>query len=102
MPRRRVQRGDLWSRVASRSTVAAWALYSFATVVALYILPAMSQKLVPQFDKLKPGSRIVSHCFPIPGVKPDKVVKVTSDEDDVERPVYLYTLPLTKEKPGKQ
>jgi len=74
--------------------------FSKATVVALYILPTMSKKLIPKFDKLKPGSRIVSHCFPIPGVKPDKVVRVTSDEDDVERPVYLYTIPLSKEKPG--
>jgi hypothetical protein len=60
----------------------------------------MSQKLIPRFDTLKPGARIVCHCFPIPGVKPDQVLKVTSDEDDVERPVYLYTVPLTKEKAG--
>ena len=51
---------------------------------------------------MKPGSRVVSHVFPIPGVKPDQVLKVTSAEDDVERPVYLYTLPLTKEKPGER
>lgn len=73
--------------------------FSTATVVALYVLPSMSQKLIPKLDKLKVGSRVVSHAFPIPGVKPDKVLKVTSDEDDVERPVYLYTLPLKKEKP---
>ncbi len=27
------------------------------------------------------------------GMKPDQVQKVTSAEDDVERAVYLYTLP---------
>jgi outer membrane protein assembly factor BamB len=73
--------------------------FSDATVVALYVLPSMSQKLIPKFDKLKAGSRIVSHCFAIPGVVPDQVVRVTSEEDDVERPVYLYTVPLTREKP---
>ena len=72
--------------------------FSGASVVALYVLPRMSQQLLPKLDKLKTGSRIVCHCFPIPGIKPDKVVKVTSDEDDVERPVYLYTIPMTKEK----
>jgi hypothetical protein len=72
--------------------------FASATVVALYILPTMSQKLIPKFDKLKPGARIVSHCFAIPGVTPDKVVKVTSEDDDIERPVYLYTIPLRKEK----
>jgi protein-L-isoaspartate O-methyltransferase len=73
--------------------------FNSATVVALYILPEMSRKLIPKFDKLQPGSRIVCHEFAIPGVKPDKVMKVTSSDDDVERPLYLYTIPLKKEKP---
>ena len=71
--------------------------FSSATVVALYILPTMSQKLIPKLDKLKPGSRIVSHEFAIPGLKPDRAIKFTSTEDDVERPVYLYTVPLKRE-----
>lgn len=74
--------------------------FSGASVVARYVLPGMSQELIPKFETLKPGSRIVCHCFPIPGVKPDRVLKVTSDQDDVERPLYLYTLPLTKETRG--
>ena len=81
------ERGDLFE-----------ADFSGASVVALYVLPGMSRKLLPKFDKLRPGSRIVAHCFPIPGMKPDRVLKVTSDEDDVERPLYLYTVPLRKEK----
>jgi SAM-dependent methyltransferase len=85
----RVEHGDLFE-----------ADFSGATVVALYILPGMSRKLVPELDELKPGSRAVIHCFAIPGVKPDKVVRVTSAEDDVERPVYLYTVPLAREKPA--
>ena len=74
--------------------------FSDATVVALYILPEMSRKLIPKFEKLKAGSRIVSHAFAIPGIAPDKVVKVTSADDDVERPLYLYTVPLKRVKPG--
>lgn len=73
--------------------------FSKATVVALYILPSMSQKLIPKLDKLKPGSRVVSHCFAIPGIVPEKVIKMKSDEDDVERPIYLYRVPLKHEKP---
>ena len=72
--------------------------FSTSTVVALYILPTMSRKLIPELDKLKPGSRVVCHYFAIPGVTPDKMVTITSDEDDVERPLYLYTIPLRKEK----
>ena len=71
-----------------------------ASVVTLYLGTALNAKLVQQLEKLKPGSRVVSHAFAIPGVKPTMVVKVTSAEDDVERPVYLYIIPFTPEKPG--
>jgi SAM-dependent methyltransferase len=67
------------------------------SVVTLYVGTTLNNKLVPQLEKMKPGSRIVSHAFAIPGVKPDKVVKFTSTDDDVERPLYLYTVPLKKE-----
>jgi precorrin-6B methylase 2 len=75
---------------------------SDVTVVTLFVGTTLNAKLVPRLEKMKPGSRVVSHLFPIPGVKPDAVRNVTSSQDDVERPVYLYTLPLTKEKPVKR
>ncbi len=75
---------------------------SGVTVVTLFVGTTLNAKLLPQLEKMKAGSRVVSHVFPIPGVTPDKVLKVTSAEDDVERTVYLYTLPLMKEKAGKQ
>ena len=34
-----------------------------ATVITLYLLPSLNQKLMPQLKKLKPGTRIVSHSF---------------------------------------
>ena len=45
-----------------------------ASVVTLYLLPSLNVKLIPQLEKLKPGSRIVSHDFDMQGVKPDKVI----------------------------
>ncbi len=54
---------------------------SAADVVTLYLLPRLNVKLIPQLEKLKPGSRIVSHDFDMEGVKPDQVVDVTSKED---------------------
>jgi outer membrane protein assembly factor BamB/protein-L-isoaspartate O-methyltransferase len=72
--------------------------FAKADVVAVYILPTMLAKLVPKFNKLKPGSRIVAHAFAIPGVKPAKVTEVTSEEDGVKRKVYLYTVPLSADK----
>jgi tRNA G37 N-methylase Trm5 len=37
--------------------------FSDATVVTLYLLPSLNEKLIPTLKKLKPGTRIVSHAF---------------------------------------
>jgi cyclopropane fatty-acyl-phospholipid synthase-like methyltransferase len=38
--------------------------FSEATVVTLYLLPSVNEKLLPKLQKeLKPGTRIVSHAF---------------------------------------
>ena len=71
---------------------------SKANVITLYLLPSLNVKLIPQLEKLKPGSRIVSHDFRMKGVKPDKVVKLTSNEDGSEHKVFLWTSPLKKRK----
>jgi SAM-dependent methyltransferase len=69
------------------------------SVVTLYLLPDLNVRLIPQLQKLKPGSRIVSHDFSMKGVvKPDKVLTVMSQEDNVEHTLYLWTAPLKKEK----
>jgi outer membrane protein assembly factor BamB/precorrin-6B methylase 2 len=65
-------------------------------VVALYLLPSMNEKLIPQLEKMKPGSRVVAHALGIPGVTPDKVVSLVSTEDGLERKLYLWTVPLRK------
>ena len=71
-----------------------------ANVVTLYLLPKLNVKLIPQLKKLKPGSRIVSHDFNMKGIKPDKVVKFKSEEDDSNHTIYLWTTPL-KERNNK-
>ncbi len=75
---------------------------SEANVITLYLLPRLNVKLIPQLEKLKPGSRIVSHDFDMEGVKPDKVVEFTSKEDGSHHTIYFWTTPLKKEaKAGK-
>jgi len=69
---------------------------SKANVITLYLLPKLNVKLIPQLEKLKPGSRIVSHDFSMEGVEPDKVVKLTSKEDDYHHNIYFWTVPLKK------
>ncbi|MEN6426011.1 MAG: methyltransferase domain-containing protein, partial [Phycisphaerales bacterium] len=70
---------------------------SNANVVTLYLLPSLNVKLIPQLEKLKPGSRIVSHDFDMKGVTPDQIVTVADAQDpDRTHRVYLWTTPLKK------
>ena len=71
--------------------------FELARVVALYLLLELNVKLIPQLEKLKPGSRIVSHDFDMKGVKPTKEVTVQSKEERVEHTVYPWVTPLKKE-----
>ncbi len=66
--------------------------FSEATVVTLYLLPALNVKLRPKLlRELKPGTRIVSHAFDMGDWKPDKVVTVPGLEE--ERTVYYWVVP---------
>jgi hypothetical protein len=71
---------------------------SEATVVTLYLGAPNNARLLPQLMKLKPGARIVSHAHLLgdAGPKPDREIKVVSNEDQVERTLYLWTAPLSK------
>jgi precorrin-6B methylase 2 len=73
---------------------------SQANVITLYLLPSLNVKLIPQLQKLKPGSRIVSHDFRMRGIKPDKVVELHSNYDNEEHKIYLWTTPLTRSEQG--
>jgi precorrin-6B methylase 2 len=64
---------------------------SKADVITLYLLPSLNVRLIPQLEKMKPGSRIVSHAFDMEGVKPDQVVHVG------DRVIYKWTTPLKRE-----
>jgi hypothetical protein len=71
---------------------------SKANVITLYLLPSLNVRLIPQLEKLKDGSRIVSHDFRMRGVKPDKIVKMKSVVDGAQHKVFLWTTPLRKRK----
>ena len=39
-----------------------------ASVITLYLLPRLNQRLIPQLEKMKAGTRIVCHDFESPGI----------------------------------
>lgn len=62
--------------------------FSDATVVTLYLLQSLNQKLRPRLlQELKPGTRIVSHSFDMGDWEPEKTVKVGHST------IYLWTVP---------
>jgi tRNA G37 N-methylase Trm5 len=61
---------------------------SEATVVTLYLLPSLNVRLIPTLQKMKPGTRVVSHAFDMGNCKPEKELDVTG------RRVFYWTIPM--------
>ena len=70
-----------------------------ATVVTLYLLPRFVTRLVPRFmAELRPGTRIVSHDYPLAPWKPDKDVSMDVPEKEfisgtTWTRLYYYVVP---------
>ncbi len=59
-----------------------------ATVITLYLLPALNLKLLPKLLKeVKPGTRVVSHAFDMGTWTPDQTLDIRG------HPVYFWTIP---------
>lgn len=71
---------------------------SQASVVTLYLLPGLLDKLRPRFIyELEPGTRIVAHAFGMAGWKPDRAQTVRIAEphpgQGPESQLYLWIVP---------
>lgn len=69
-----------------------------ATVITLYLLPWMNEKLLPRLAELDEGKTIVSHDWDLPGIKPDRQVEIDSQDDEnpaVHR-IFVWRTPLKK------
>lgn len=68
---------------------------SGADVVTLYLLTKSNDMLRPQLEKqLKPGTRVVSHDYPIRGWHPARIETV--DALKREHQLYVYEFPIQK------
>jgi SAM-dependent methyltransferase len=66
-----------------------------ADVVTIYLSTPLNAKLGPRLEKyLKPGARVVSHDYEVPGWKPTKVDKTEGNQGHL---IYLYTMPPVRE-----
>lgn len=63
-----------------------------ADVVTLYLMRLSNERLKPNLRKqLKPGARVVSHDYPIPGWKPQRVESVSVLQR--MHTIYVYRMP---------
>ena len=60
---------------------------SEASVITLYLLPSLNQKLMPKLKALKPGTRIVSHSFDMGSEWPPE-----KTQDVNGRTIYMWTI----------
>ncbi len=67
---------------------------SDATVVTLYLLPAVNMRLRPKLLELRPGTRIVSHNYDLGDWKPEKTIKLNLL--DGEHTVFYWVVPTRK------
>ena len=72
----RIQQGDIFATD-----------FTSATVITMYLLPALNMKLRPQILAMRPGTRVVSHSFNMEDWEPDE----TSSMDG--RRAYLWIVP---------
>ena len=75
---------------------------SDVSVMMLFLLPKMNAKLVPQLQKMKPGSRVITHEFEIPDIQPDEELTWVSKQDNSEHLIFIYSIPLKPLKPAKK
>ena len=61
--------------------------FSEATVITLYLLTSLNEKLRPQLLELKPGTRIVSHSFDMGDWTPEKTETINGSR------IYFWTIP---------
>ena len=78
--------------------------FSEATVVTLYLLPALNVRLMPKLAKLTKGTRIVSNDFDMKGAKPKEVVNMEGhyeeDYGDIQRTIYKWVVPWEPDARG--
>jgi SAM-dependent methyltransferase len=96
--RANAQRDGVADRVAFQEQDVLLADVSGGTVVTLYLLPFLIDRLQPKLlSELRPGTRIVSHSFPMIGWKPDRVETVRVDPTGPRQggvsTIFLWTVP---------
>lgn len=98
LSRGNARRAGVAERAVFEERDALWTDLSRATVVTIYLLPSLIDRLQPKLlDELRPGARIVSHAFAMKGWKPDRVAQVRINSPYLpqgdESTIFLWIVP---------
>ena len=98
LSRENAQRAGVAARAAFEERDVLATDLSPATVVTIYLLPWLVDRLQPKLlGELRPGARIVAHAFPMKGWKPDRTEKLRlarrHDGQGDESVLYLWIVP---------
>ncbi len=65
--------------------------FSDADVVVMYLMTGSNEEIRPRLEKLlKPGTRVVSYSYAVPGWKP---VRIDKTDERYGHNIYLYDMP---------
>jgi uncharacterized protein (TIGR03000 family) len=68
------------------------------TVVTLYLLPSLNERLLPQLQQLPAGARVLSVGHRMADIPPDQ--QVTVDTEDGDYTIYLWRVETLRQYPG--
>ncbi len=91
LARRNVQRAGVSDKVKIITGDIFVEDFSSATVLTMYLLPSLNQKLKPLILKMKPGTRVVSHSFDMEPWEPDQVI---SAENSAQGYFWIVPAPV--------
>ncbi|MGC3987788.1 MAG: class I SAM-dependent methyltransferase [Pseudorhodoferax sp.] len=84
---RRAQEAGVADKVQFRQADIFEADFSSATVVTMYLLPALNLRLRPLLFRMPPGTRVVSHSFTMGDWTPDETARAGYGD------VYMWQIP---------
>lgn len=84
---RRAQEAGVADKVQFRQADIFQADFSSATVVTMYLLPALNLRLRPLLFKMTPGTRVVSHSFSMGDWAPDETARIGYGD------VFMWLIP---------
>jgi SAM-dependent methyltransferase len=86
------QKEKVTDKVSFRNEDLFEADFGEATVITLYLLQTLNEKLRPKLQKLKPGTRIVSHAFSMGSEWPADKTEDVPTKDRGTVPIYYWVV----------